>query len=101
VFPIRRYPLIAVIVVAFILLFAYYSDERNAGYQFSGIAHDVKSSNNGFTFYMDTVDRTIRCFSSERPDDLGYYAVRGNFSDDHNIFFVERWLDIDNYENND
>ena len=93
--------MIAIAVVSFILLFAYYSDERNAGYQFTGIVHDLKESTNGFIFYIDTKDETIRCFSSERPEDLGLYSIRGSFSDDRGIFFVEKMLDIDNYKNND
>lgn len=98
---IRRYSLIAIAIISFILLFAYYSDERNAGYQFTGVVHDVKASTNGFIFYIDTADQTIRCFASDQPKDLGLYSVRGSFSDDRGIFFVERWLDIDNYQNND
>ena len=98
---IRKYSLIAIAIVFFILLFAYYSDERNAGYQFTGIIHDVKSSTNGYIFFIDTADQTIRCFSSEQPNELGLYSIRGNFSDDRGIFFIERWLDIDNYQNND
>lgn len=100
-FLIKRYSLIAIAVVSFILLFAYYSDERNAGYQFTGVVHDIKSSTNGYIFYIDTAEETIRCFSSDQPEDLGLYSFRGSFSDDRGIFFVERWLDIDNYQNND
>ena len=87
--------------MSFILLFSYFSDERNADYQLTGVVHDVKSSTNGFLFYIDTADDTIRCFSSDRPEDLGLYSLRGSFSDDRGIFFVERMLDTDNYQNND
>jgi hypothetical protein len=101
VLPIRRYALIALSVLAFMLLFAYFSDERNMDFQFSGVVHDVKTSSNGYIFYIDTADESIRCYSSECPDDLGYYAVRGTFSDDGGIFFVEGWLDIDIYDDHD
>jgi len=101
VLSIKTYTLIALAVLSFILIFAYFSDERNMDYQFTGVIHDVKTSTNGFIFYIDTVDESIRCYSSERPDDLGYYAVRGSFSDDRGIFFVERMSDIDIYDDSD
>ena len=99
--PISKYTLIALSVLVFILLFAYFSDERNMDYQFSGVVHDIKSSSNGYIFYIDTAEEPIRCYSSERPENLGYYAVRGTFSDDGGIFFVEGWSDIDIYDDYD
>ncbi len=98
---IRKYTLIALSVLAFILLFAYFSDERNIDYQLSGVVHDIKASSNGYIFYMDTAEESIRCYCPECPNDMEYYAIRGTFSDDRGIFFVERWSDIDIYDDYD
>lgn len=85
----NRYILIGLSVLALISLFAFFSDESNADYNYSGIVHDVKQSSNGFLFYLDTGSEDLRCYCSEQPMDLGYYAVRGSFSQDNKIFFAE------------
>ncbi len=98
---IRKYLLMAAFALSVILLFAYFSDERNIEYQYSGIVHDVKASSNGYIFYIDTVEESIRCYCEECPENQGYYAVRGSFSDDRGIFFVKDCLDIDIYKDQD
>lgn len=72
-------------------LFAYFTDEDNIEYDYSGIVYDISSSKNGYTFQIQCDKEDFRCFYSERPLDLGYYKIKGQFSDDGKIFFVE-WL---------
>ena len=88
-------------VIALLAVYAYFSDESNIRYDMTGIVHDIKATNNGYTFSIDTVDGDVRCYFSERPRDLGHYSLRGSFSNDHSIFFVERMMDIDIYWKND
>ncbi len=76
-------------VVSMLLIIAYYSDEDNIEYDYDGIVHSISQSKNGFTFTFDTDDRSFRCYHSESPVDLGHYRIKGTFSDDGNIFFIE------------
>ena len=86
----KRYAVVGIAVILVAVLFLSFSDDaENEGYDMSGIVHDIRSSTNGFTFYLDTVDDSIRCYSNECPADLGYYGVNGSLSKDGSIFFVD------------
>ncbi len=94
----RRYVAAGSAVIAVILLFVMFTGgEYRMDPEFTGIASDVKETSNGFTFDLNTVDGPVRCFFIERPDDLGYYGVKGSFSSDGSMYFVdflirlERW----------
>ena len=82
----------AVLGLSLVLIFGSYvllSDPDSVSYDFSGIVSDVKESDNGYVFHLHTSDQeNIKCFSEERPSELGYYAVSGEMSDDGGIFFV-------------
>ena len=61
-----------------------------------GIAHDVKESSSGYTFYLDCSDGTsMKCFSRKKISELGHYGVSGSFSDDRSIFFVSDIMLLD------
>ena len=86
----RKYAIIGFSVVLVTMLFLSFSgDVEDDGYDMTGIVHDVKKSDSGFVFYLDTVDETFRCFDEACPVELGFYGVRGSFSDDGSIFFIE------------
>ncbi len=82
-------------------LFVYFSDEEHFDYDLTGIVDDVRTSSSGYTFTVHSYESEIRCFSKERPETLGYYAIRGNLSNDGSIFFVERMMNIDINRNQD
>lgn len=84
----QRYYVLGLSVIIVVGMMVVFSDGNMAEYDYTGIVHDTSSSENGFTFYLDTADTTVRCFSRERPLELGYYAVAGTESDDGSIFFV-------------
>lgn len=97
----KIYQLAGLSVIVLISIFAYFSDEHNAEYDLSGIVHDISSSTKGFIFQIDTTESSYRCFFDESPIELGYYAVRGSFSDDGGIFFIEKMMNMDNYKEHD
>ena len=88
----KGYVLTGFSVILLISLFAFFLDETNIECDYSGIVHDIRSSSNGFTFYIDCSDVTFKCYSKEEPADLGYYGIIGSFSDDNTIFFIERMV---------
>ena len=84
-----RYSVLGLSIILIAGSFVILSDPDSVSYDHTGIVSNVSESTNGFTFHLHTSDRTdIRCFSYDRPSELGYYAVSGDMSDDGNIFFV-------------
>ncbi len=83
---------LVLILGSFVVLF----DPDSVSYDYTGIVSDVKESTNGYVFQMHTSDHEdIRCFSYEKPKELGYYAISGEMSDDGNIFFVSYLYNLD------
>lgn len=77
-------------------VFVIFSDDSIVEYDHTGIVHDIRSSANGFTFYLDTSDgKSIKCFFKEEPVELGHYGVVGDQSDDGSMFFVSFMKDFD------
>jgi hypothetical protein len=90
----NNYIFIGLSVLALISLFAYFSDDANGNYDYSGIIHDVRQSTSGYIFYIDTGDDDIRCFYDEKPVELGHYSIRGSFSQDEKIFFLSDLIEV-------
>ncbi|WII08100.1 hypothetical protein PED39_02565 [Methanomassiliicoccales archaeon LGM-RCC1] len=88
-------------VILLISLFAYFSDENNIEYDYSGIVHDIRTSSTGYTFSIDCPEGDLRCYYKDMPQDMGYYSVRGDFSNDHTMFFVKWMTNNDIYEDRD
>lgn len=64
-------------------------DDRSDGW-ISGSVHDVRESAKGFVFDLHTTDdRMIRCFCNEKPVSE-VCMVKGRFSDDGGMLFVDR-----------
>ena len=94
----KRYAAVGLAVVLVTVLFVTFSeDKEDDDYDLTGIAYDIRESSNGFTFYIDTIDSKIRCFSRTVPVDLGYYGLKGSFSDDGSIFFVEALTSLEEH----
>ena len=80
-----------------IILFFGFSDGEYTDYEYSGIIHDIRDSSNGFVFYIDLDSgETIKCFFNDKPDDLGYYAIKGSYSDDNSMYFIKNIQRLDN-----
>ena len=57
------------------------------------IVFDIKETENGFVFMLETSDGSkFRCFYSVRPIELGLYMVSGNFSDDGSLTFIKKMV---------
>ncbi|MCL1979369.1 MAG: hypothetical protein FWG60_04350 [Methanomassiliicoccaceae archaeon] len=55
-----------------------------------GIAYDVKTTKNGYTFLFEDSDGgKISCFSRSEPEKREVYSIRGAFSDDGGMFFID------------
>lgn len=91
----RKYATIGLAVILMVMMFAFYSDSDNLDPEYTGIVSDIKKGSNGFTFRLNTVDESFRCYSSSCPEHLGYYGVIGSFSDDDTIFFVSTLIPLD------
>ncbi|HKM08932.1 MAG TPA: hypothetical protein VJX93_00350 [Candidatus Methanomethylophilaceae archaeon] len=77
-------------VLIFTLLWTFDEDIEKSD-DILGIVYDVNESKNGFVFNFDlTNGKTQKCFFIEEPVEFGMYFVSGNFSDDGNIFFIEK-----------
>lgn len=92
----RKYTMLGLSVLLITCLFVFFSDGDNLEYDYNGIVSDVSRSDHGFTFDLHVSDGSVfRCFSEGEPSELGHYAVLGEFSDDGNIFFIERMKNLD------
>lgn len=92
----KKYAVVGFAMILVAILFLSFSEGADGNeYDMSGIAHDIHLSSSGFTFHLDTVDDSIRCYSKESPADLGYYGVEGSFSDDGSIFFVRTMVHLE------
>lgn len=91
----RKYATIGLAVILMVMMFAFYSDSDNLDPEYTGIVSDIREGSNGFTFQLNTVDDSFRCYSSSCPEHLGYYGVIGSFSDDDTIFFVSTLIPLD------
>ena len=93
----NQYAVIGIVVIIMAVTYAYFADEDNIEYDHSGIVHDVSASANGYTFYIDISEGDLKCYYPERPEEYGYYRIKGTLSGDGSIFFVSvmQSLDVD------
>lgn len=65
-----------------------------------GVAYDIKESKNGFVFYLETSDgKCEKCYFKDRPENLKTYSIKGKYSDDESIIFVERMILLEHHYN--
>ena len=61
-----------------------------------GIVYDVKKTEKGYSFSFEDVNGImIRCFSYDEPFHNGLYDIKGEFSTDGKMFFVNRMEYLD------
>ncbi len=85
-----KYVYIGLSVIFIIGSFAFFSDGSNIEYDLEGFIYDIRITENGCIFNIESDDQCIRCYYSEIPIEFGYYAIIGNYSENNTIFFVER-----------
>ena len=90
-----RYVALGVAVVLVASVFVVFSDSASIEADISGIVRDVKSGSGGCTFYLETEGSSIRCYSTDVPEEMSHYGVIGSFSQDRTIFFVSRLIPND------
>jgi len=89
VLQIDKYIMIGLSIIFIVVIFAYFSDESNIEYDYEGFVYDIRLTENGCTFKIESNDFDVYCYCSEIPIEFGYYAIKGSYSEDNTIFFVE------------
>lgn len=87
----NQYIVIGTVAIIMTVTYAYFADEDNIEYEYSGIVRDISSSANGYTFYIDTSEGDMKCYYPEKPVKYGHYRIKGSLSSDGSIYFVE-WM---------
>ena len=84
-----RYSLLCVTVSLMILVAVFIDRDEPEDEDVFGVVYDIKTTKNGYTFFFEDSDggRTS-CFARTEPTEYGVYSIRGSFSDDGGIFFV-------------
>jgi len=84
-----KYMLIGLSLTLVMMIFVVFTDEDNIEYDYIGIVHDVSSTSNGYTFYMNLSDGSFqKCYFKDEPILYGYYSFNGTFSDNGDILFI-------------
>ncbi|MDR2698828.1 MAG: hypothetical protein LBB30_04050 [Candidatus Methanoplasma sp.] len=90
-----RYSFLCISVAAILIMAALINENGPAGENeekeknIVGIVYDIKATQNGFTFSFEgAIGGKIRCFSRAEPHELGEYFIKGTFSSDGGMFFV-------------
>ena len=92
----KMYAVLGLSVIAAMALFVSFEWDDPSDYDISGIAHDVKVTENGYIFELFTFHGDdIRCFSREEITELGHYAVSGDMSSDGSLLFISVLGDLD------
>jgi len=88
-----RYSLLCISIAAILLMAALINEKGPEDRQekdIVGIVYDIKTTKNGYTFsFEDSDGGNTRCFARSEPLEFGVYSIRGTFSDDGGMFFVD------------
>lgn len=91
----RKHLVFCIALISILSLYLVCSDESNVLYDYTGVVFESKQTVNGFTFFLDTPSGQIKCFSREPVVEMGLYKIRGEFSSDGSIFFIDRCENMD------
>jgi len=85
-----KYPLLCISVVFIIGITMITSPEYEEEKGMIGLVFDINKTEKGFTFsFEDTKGCHMRCFSYNEPINNEIYIIKGNFSSDGNMFFID------------
>jgi hypothetical protein len=90
-----RYFIISISLLSVFMIAWSVSDARTEGEsdRVLGIAFDVRETENGFVFSVETSDGSLfKCFYEKCPDDLGVYFFYGDFSKDNELIFLKNMI---------
>jgi hypothetical protein len=94
-----KYFLISLSAIIIFTLF-WTMDDNIAEDNIKGVVFDIKESKNGFVFYLETSDgKCEKCFFKDRPENLKTYSVKGIYSEDESIFFIEKMILLEHHYN--
>lgn len=84
-----RYFLICIAAVFILVASSFFWNNDGEEEGTSGIARDVKETENGFVFSLeDSSGEEMRCFSKERPEPGAVYRAEGSLSEDGTMLFI-------------
>lgn len=85
-----KYFLMSLFCVFVLILFSFFDIEDKNDDPMIGIITDIKETQNGFVFdLIDADGDIIHCFSKERFRSDSVYEIKGRYSDDRTMFFIE------------
>jgi len=85
-----KYPLLCISVIFIIGIAMITSPEYEEEKGMTGLVFDIHKTEKGFTFsFEDTKGSHMRCFSYDEPTNDEIYTIKGNFSSDGNMFFID------------
>jgi hypothetical protein len=86
---IDRYSLLCVSIALIIMVTIMINQEEPQNEDRIGIAHDIRQTQNGYTFTLDDdCGGAMKCFTRTEPCEHAVYVVKGSFSEDGSIFFI-------------
>lgn len=87
-----KYFIISVTAILIFTLFWTMEDEITDD-DIKGVVFDIKETKNGFTFSIETSKGDhVKCFYRECPENMKLYSVKGTFSEDKTILFIEKMI---------
>jgi hypothetical protein len=94
-----RYSLLCFSVALMIMMTLFLETEEVGEEKRIGVVYDVDASQSGYVFYFeDSYGERMRCFVRAEPAEFGVYAIKGSFSDDGGLFFVNKMEPIESDE---
>ena len=92
----RMYAVLGLSVVVIMALFMAFDWDDQSVHDTSGIAHDIRATENGYIFELFTFQGyDLKCFCRDEPKELGHYGVSGDPSSDGSIFFISKLESFD------
>lgn len=86
-----KYLLLSIVCSLILISFSFidYFDQNDKDLKV-GIVLNVKETTNGFVFeFVDDSNNTYSCFFRERPDIDSVYEIKGPFSSNKSMVFIE------------
>lgn len=85
-----KYFLMSVFCVAILITFSFLDIEEKDDDSKVGFVSDIRETQNGFVFeFIDSDGNMMKCFSKERFRLNLVYEIKGRYSDDGSMFFIE------------
>jgi hypothetical protein len=90
-----RYSLLCISISLIIITTVFINGEEPEEKDTAGIAYDIKTTQNGYTFSFDDGNKITRCFTKTEPKEYELYLIKGSMSDDGSMLFVSSMQPVD------